>query len=206
MSDDFGFSKETARRVLSSARTRAVITEAREQGKSPYDTASCVMSDMTDQEWSDLGSMVKFCSVVSDLHRITQPDSDSLPQCLNGYAYIVQGYVEHPEALKFDKRFISLVTVGDAIQWYLDGEDMSLGDLKEKFPSTDWNWFNENFQSRPLQQYTGFGLNEEHQRQIDLEHHTAAEESRRKIEKANKIHQQLMCDEPLETTNLDPTL
>ena len=38
MSDDFGFSKETARRALSTARTRAIVTEAREQGKSPYDT------------------------------------------------------------------------------------------------------------------------------------------------------------------------
>lgn len=192
MTNDYGKSKYETERVIDSIKTKIVIDETRKKGASPLQVADAVMKNM---DLEILGKEIKLFAIVREVytHIPGKPEMREW-RALDNFAFVAQGYLEHPNAIAWFEFFENAKTVMDVLDYVLTKEELRLEEYLSQIPGLDKDWFRQNAQNTPILKFNVFGLSEEdHAKKTEVflaEHKKAME----KVEEQERVHKKLMED------------
>ena len=146
---DFGKAQYETIKAIDNARTNAILTIDK-QNNVPIEQT--IKKLYTQKEYDTLCKTIKVFAVMTALYNlISSIDTDvSKWKALDGYAYIVQGYVEHPQALEFSEFLDESKTVKGVLDLILDKEDMTLEQYLEDVPQPKQSKLIETFDTEIL--------------------------------------------------------
>ncbi len=143
MDNDYGRSKALADKAIDSARTKAIITEGRNKSSTDEEIVEKVFSHLTEEEFWYFTKEVKTFSVLMALYSFIPEKADNISswKALDNYAYMAQGYVEHPCAIEFRNFIVESKTVKDVLDRLLKWEEMELWQYIYYIKDVEEDWF-----------------------------------------------------------------
>lgn len=143
MQNDYGQSKALTDKAIDNARTQAIITEGRKKGHTKEEIVEKIFSDLSQEEFEYFGKEIKTFSVMTDLYGLIPDKANNIPtwKALDNYAYIVQGYLEHPCAIEFHNFILESKTVKDVLDRILKCEEMELWQFLYYIKDVEEDWF-----------------------------------------------------------------
>jgi hypothetical protein len=133
---DFGKSQFDEEAAIRDAASEKLKKECREKNMSPGETGKAIFAQIPEEELKELARYLRYCNVWYRLANFTplviKPDGLSEVLAESGQAYVYQGYVEHPKAVKFLSDFKTKKTIREVFDLFLEAARIS----KEAFISS----------------------------------------------------------------------
>ena len=190
--EDFGKAKGDTMSLISDIKFNIALDEAKRDELSPLKTAEKLFQGIDMQEF------VKAIKIISAFQKfygfIPGMDDPTKWLATNGYAAIIQGYVNHPLADEFAAFHERAQTLKDVLMWILEKEGMSLNQYLTYVPRLDKSWFLANIAEQTLLQFIVISGN---QNEYDFEMKEARErieQSHKKVLEQEALHATLMKD------------
>lgn len=149
------------KRAIDNARTNAIISIGRQKGHSDEKIVEEVFSDMSQEDWNLLGKQIKLFSAINEFYQ-QLPEKVGHPnewRAIENYAYIVQGYVDSPQAIEFYKFIESSKTLMDVLNRILQCEEMELWQYLTYVKDVDTDWFLDYLRNTPIMKFTNLRVN-----------------------------------------------
>lgn len=190
--NDFGKSKGDAIRLLGDIDFKVKLEEAKREELSPLETAQKLMGG---EGLKNFGMTVKLISVCQKLYSYIPEKEDVVTwKATEGYAAIIQGYVDHPSADEFIDFQTKVETVKDVLMYILQKENIPLDVYLSYLPRLDKAWFLTNIKEQTIAQTLVIATNKNEYDFLEKKTKEEIEISNNKVMAQEALHKTLMKD------------
>ena len=190
--NDFGKAKGDTIRLIGDIQFKIKLDEAKREQLSPLETAQKLLSG---EGFQSFGKTVKLISVFQKLYGYIPGKEDVVSwKATEGYAAIIQGYVDHPSADEFVKIQEEAVTIKGALMHLLQLENIPLETFLTYVPNLDKSWFLANINEQTIVQTLAIAGNKEEYDFLTKKAEEDIRVSHAKVMASEALHKTLMKD------------
>lgn len=191
--NDFGKAKGDTMILLNDIQTDIKLEEARRDGLSPLKTAEKLFGSK--DAVVSFGKTIKIISAFERFYKYVPNREDVTTwKAGEGYAAIIQGYIDHPSANEFVEFHETSQTLKDVLMFILRKEEMPLDVFLTYIPRLDKSWFLAYINEQTILQYLVIAGNKEEYDFLMKKTEEDIEKSQKKVMDAEALHETLMKD------------
>lgn len=191
--NDFGKAKSDSMRVIEDVQFKIKLAEAKRDGLSPLKMAEKLIG--TGDNVQSLGKTIKIISAFQHFYGYIPNRTDVTTwKAGEGYAAIIQGYIEHPSADEFAKFHDSAETLNDVLTFLLEKENIPMNVFLSYVPRLDAEWFLFNLREQSIRGWVAIAGNKD---EFEAERDrvmAVIDTTTKKVEAAEALHETLMKD------------
>jgi hypothetical protein len=189
--NDYGKSKADAMRAINNADFNARLKEAKQAELSPLETAEKMFSGMDMQTF---GKTIKIIAAAQHFYHYLKNEDKRTWKMFNGYALLIQGYIDHPLADEYIEFQSKAETLYDVLMKVLESENVTLDVFLKHVPNLDKDWFLVNLKEQTILKFLNIAGNKEEYDILYKQSVKEMEESKKRLEEKEALHKTLMKD------------